>query len=382
MRKSYAGAAPILSLTGNMLATDTTFATGTISGFPNTSIGPFVVKIAGGTPSEEKILISSYSSNLFSVAQSGRGYDGTIAVPHSTGDAVEHCLDSVTVNEANLLANSLGTVLPSTVTPGAVSGGGVSLTGAAADHTHAVPPYGASGVITISAPGDGAAAGATGDFSDAGHRHGRETASTLTGLVFPSGMIFPYGGTVAPSGFFMCDATAYSRTTYSALFAVIGTTYGAGDGATTFNVPDARGRMLMGVGNLGTNSQPTIFAGETGGANYTTLSTANLAAHSHTINDPGHGHSTSVGTESSPHVHTFPNSYIVNQQASTVGLVTNSNNQAIGILGMQTSNEDRSHIHSVTVNGNGTGITESNVGSGTSFQTISPFLGVSYIIKT
>ena len=382
MRKSYAGAAPILALTGNMLSTDTTFATGTISGFPNTAIGPFVVKIAGGTASEEKILISSYSSNLFSVALSGRGYDGTIAVPHSTGDAVEHCLDSVTVNEANLLANSLGTVLPSTVTPGAASGGGTSLTGAAADHAHAVAPYGASAVITISAPGDGAAAGATGDFSDAGHRHGRETAATLTGLVIPSGLIFPYGGGAAPSGFLTLDGTAYSRTTYSVLFGVIGTTYGAGDGSTTFNVPDARGRTLLGLGNLGTNSQPTIFAGETGGANYTTLATANLAAHAHTISDPGHGHSTAVGNESAPHAHTFPNSNIVNIQASSVGLVTNSNVQATGITGMETGNETSSHYHGVTVNGNTTGITDGNVGSGAQFQTITPFLGVSYIIKT
>lgn len=53
-----------------------------------------------------------------------------------------------------------------------------------------------------------------------------------------TGMVSPYGGSVAPDGWLICDGSAVSRTTYSALFAVIGTTYGAGDGSTTFNIPN------------------------------------------------------------------------------------------------------------------------------------------------
>lgn len=53
-----------------------------------------------------------------------------------------------------------------------------------------------------------------------------------------TGMVSPYAGSVAPAGWLICDGSAISRTTYSALFAVIGTTYGAGDGSTTFNIPD------------------------------------------------------------------------------------------------------------------------------------------------
>ena len=52
----------------------------------------------------------------------------------------------------------------------------------------------------------------------------------------PSGMVVPFAGASAPSGYLLCDASAVSRTTYAELFAVIGTTYGAGDGSTTFNV--------------------------------------------------------------------------------------------------------------------------------------------------
>lgn len=77
------------------------------------------------------------------------------------------------------------------------------------------------------------------------------------------GTIVPFGGTVAPNGWLLCDGAAYSRNGYGALFAVVGTSFGAGDGSTTFNVPDLRGRVLF-----GRDSTQTEFdvLGETGGA--------------------------------------------------------------------------------------------------------------------
>jgi microcystin-dependent protein len=62
-----------------------------------------------------------------------------------------------------------------------------------------------------------------------------------------SGMILMYAGTTAPAGFFICNGQLINRTTYAALFAVIGTYYGVGDGMTTFAVPDLRGRVAAGV---------------------------------------------------------------------------------------------------------------------------------------
>lgn len=64
-----------------------------------------------------------------------------------------------------------------------------------------------------------------------------------------TGFIFPYAGGGTPPGFLLCDGSAVSRTTYARLFAVIGTTYGAGDGSTTFNLPDSRGRAFIGAGS-------------------------------------------------------------------------------------------------------------------------------------
>lgn len=66
----------------------------------------------------------------------------------------------------------------------------------------------------------------------------------LSSLV-PVGAILPYGGTSAPSGFLMCDGSAVSRTTYANLFAIIGISYGSGDGVNTFNLPDYRDRTVF-----------------------------------------------------------------------------------------------------------------------------------------
>ncbi len=71
------------------------------------------------------------------------------------------------------------------------------------------------------------------------------------------GLIFPYAGDTAPTGWLLCDGAAVSRTTYADLFALIGTTYGAGNGSTTFNVPDLKGRVMIGAG---TGNKVATFA--------------------------------------------------------------------------------------------------------------------------
>lgn len=98
-------------------------------------------------------------------------------------------------------------------------------------------------------------------------------------ILIPSGTISPYAGATAPSLWLLCDGTAVSRTTYAALFAVCSTTYGAGNGTTTFNLPDLKGRVPVG------KSTDTEFdvLGETGGEKTHVLTEAELAAHTHTV---------------------------------------------------------------------------------------------------
>jgi len=67
----------------------------------------------------------------------------------------------------------------------------------------------------------------------------------------PTGAVMPFAGSTAPSGYLLCDGQAVSRITYSALFVVTGTTYGSGDGSTTFNLPDLRGRVAAGKDDMG-----------------------------------------------------------------------------------------------------------------------------------
>ena len=70
----------------------------------------------------------------------------------------------------------------------------------------------------------------------------------------PTGILLPYAGNIVPNGWLLCSGHQVSRQIYANLFAVIGDTYGIGDGSTTFNLPDLRGRMPMGLDNMGGNS--------------------------------------------------------------------------------------------------------------------------------
>jgi len=113
-------------------------------------------------------------------------------------------------------------------------------------------------------------------------------------LSLPAGSISPYAGATAPDGWLFMYGQAVSRATYAALFLAIGTTFGAGDGSTTFNLPDARGRVLFGKDNMGGTPANRITAGVGGldgvtlgaaaGSEGVTLTTAQLPSHSHSLN--------------------------------------------------------------------------------------------------
>ena len=113
----------------------------------------------------------------------------------------------------------------------------------------------------------------------------------------PIGGIIPFAGATAPSGFLLCNGQAVSRAIYNALFSQIGTAFGIGDGVTTFNIPDMRSRVPMGLDNYNglptgrvTSSNAGISPnalGSAGGSQY-------LPSHTHAIYDPGHNHLTNA----------------------------------------------------------------------------------------
>src|SRR6056300_1274984 len=109
----------------------------------------------------------------------------------------------------------------------------------------------------------------------------------------PTATIVPWSNSSVPTGFLECDGSAVSRTTYSALYAIVGTTYGAGDGSTTFNVPDLQDNVPVGksgtkalasTGGANTVTSTGNVGGSTANA---TLSIAQLASHDHGMNVGG-----------------------------------------------------------------------------------------------
>lgn len=124
------------------------------------------------------------------------------------------------------------------------------------------------------------------------HQQGAAVTLTTTrdyykGLV-PAGTVVMHAGASSPDGWLLCDGNAYSRTDYPDLFAACGTTWGAGDGSTTFNVPDLRGRFPLGAGTG--PGLPANSPGGIGGTHTITLDVTQMPNHAHTIGDHGHVH--------------------------------------------------------------------------------------------
>lgn len=175
-----------------------------------------------------------------------------------------------------------------------------------------------------------------------------------------SGMLMPFAGSAAPSGWLLCAGQAVSRTTYAALFTAIGTAYGSGDSSTTFNLPDLRGRVPAGVDNMDGTAANRVTSGgsgitgttlgASGGAETHTLTTAQMPSHSHTVTDSGHSHSLSNAAGPGGNAGTGVSGY-----------------------GSPTSGTTASAT---------TGITLQNAGSGNAHNNVQPTLMVNYIIKT
>ena len=174
-------------------------------------------------------------------------------------------------------------------------------------------------------------------------------------LAVPSGVILPYGGAVAPTGFLLCNGVAVSRTTYSLLFSAIGTAFGAGDGSTTFNLPNMQGNFPVGAGG-------SYAVGATGGANSVTLLETQIPAHTHsgtTANtDVAHTHTFTSGNQSADHTHsgTTATASIDHTHTGTTGNQSADHSHTFSgtvssvdinhVHGGTTGNENQNHSHS------------------------------------
>lgn len=152
----------------------------------------------------------------------------------------------------------------------------------------------------------------------------------------PIGTLLDFAGTNIPAGYLLCDGRAISRTEYSALFIAIGTTWGTGDGSTTFNLPNLSGRTTIGKGTGTANDATAHTLGDTGGTEGVTLTANESGVHAH-------GHSDNFTFKIPNHAHGLANSMIVynNASSNTQRMATSGSGTKISVntsVGLNTEN--------------------------------------------
>ena len=201
-----------------------------------------------------------------------------------------------------------------------------------------------------------------------------------------AGVVLPFAGAAAPNGWLLCHGQAVSRATYAHLFAVIGTTYGAGDGSSTFNLPDLRGRVAAGKDNMGGTAASRLTAGASGingatlgaagGAETHVLTAPQMPLHSHGVSDPGHGHS----VYDPGHAHTQQSWRSTSHDETGGPHQVGADAPASGSLGG--INSVTSSATGVSIYASATGIGIQNAGGGGAHNNTQPTIVLNHIIKT
>lgn len=190
-------------------------------------------------------------------------------------------------------------------------------------------------------------------------------------ITVPIGGGLDFYGRTAPEKYLFADGSAISRTEYAELFAVIGTTYGAGDGSTTFNLPDKRERVSVGykagstngtsgatmgtLGAMGGEFKHALSSSENGKHNHGVTDNG----HTHGITDPGHFHYTGVGSDGDKQQLIGPEFFIeTHSYAQSSKSTTN-----------------------IEIKSGKTGISIANSGNGVAHNNLQPYLVCNYIIR-
>lgn len=177
----------------------------------------------------------------------------------------------------------------------------------------------------------------------------------------PVGEVIAYAGASVPTGWLRCDGSAVSRTTYAKLFAVIGTTFGTGDGSTTFNLPDLAGRVPLGY-----SSGHSL--GSKGGSEY-------IQQHSHSFTNP------TINSTSGTHKHDVIAKYT--SKKLTVGTGTyqtrSDGTSTVTNGSVYMASGQGGHGHTYSANGSVGNINNTGLSTGSSGNMM-PFLTISYLI--
>lgn len=178
----------------------------------------------------------------------------------------------------------------------------------------------------------------------------------------PPGTVIQYAGAVPPMGWLLCDGTSVNRAQYPALFSAIGTTYGSGDGQTTFNLPDLRGRFALGRENMGEAAPPGRVRdpegkdlGAAAGRDRVSLSIAQIPTHKHN------------GSTDSPDTSSDFSNRFFKSGSDTTGYVI----QQGGVVDVR-ADSNWWHSHSFETN---------SVGNNEEHENMPPYMTLNYLIK-
>lgn len=198
------------------------------------------------------------------------------------------------------------------------------------------------------------------------------------------GAILPFAGSTIPDGFLVCDGSAISRSDYSDLFEVIGTTYGAGDGTTTFTLPNMQGRATVGPDN-------GLVLGATGGEETHVLLDTEVPEHTHDI--PAHFHANDIVATTPELTHTVGQGKFTYRSLSTSSYDVFGSayyspfNGAGGATNMTRSTNFAVGDHAAAACTMSGGVTDcpafdtESAGQGQAHNNMMPFLALAYIIQ-
>ncbi|MBA4387355.1 MAG: hypothetical protein C0404_05200 [Verrucomicrobia bacterium] len=195
------------------------------------------------------------------------------------------------------------------------------------------------------------------------------TNVVATGDGVPPGSIMAYAGTNVPSGWLLCNGAAVSRVAYTNLFATLGTNYGAGDGSTTFNLPNMKTRLASG---MDTGDASFTALGRTGGAKTNVLAVTNMPTHAHLVTTPATNVTVAAG---GAHTH----DYQVSDDTPFGGWAQwpDTVDGGAGQLLTKPTDASGSHTHTVDIPPS----TSGPAGGNGAHNNIQPYVVVNYIVK-